>query len=137
MKKYSSIIFLLCIVGFTYNGKAQESQTDTVKSSKIEFTEIVHDFGTIENGGNGMYEFKFQNIGPSPVTLENVRSSCGCTIPIWPKEAILPGAEALIKVKYDTKRTGAFTKTITVYANAKGSPFILKITGVVKPKDES
>jgi Protein of unknown function (DUF1573) len=43
------------------------------------------------------------------------QSSCGCIIPIWPKEPILPGHVSFIEVKYNTQgRPGPCNKTTTV-----------------------
>ena len=64
--------------------------------------------------------------------LSNVKSSCGCTIPEWTKEPIMPKASGVIKVKYNTTRVGTFQKSITVYSNAKNSPVVLTIKGEVE-----
>ena len=65
-----------------------------------------------------------------PTTLK-VRSSCGCTVPTWPRKPIMPGQEETIKVKYDTRRMGRIYKSITIYSNAKNSPVVARITGEV------
>ena len=49
----------------------------------------------------------------------------------------MKGEKGVIKVHYDTKRVGAFTKTVTVTSNAKTSPKILTIKGVVEAVDET
>ncbi len=133
MRKYIAFAVLLFISGAGSLLHAQSEVTDTIVKGKIEFEESIHDFGQIKHGGDGTFEFIYKNTGTIPVSLSNVRSSCGCTIPTWPKEPLLPGKSEVIKVKYDTKRTGAFSKTITVYANAEGSPFRLQIKGTVNP----
>ncbi len=97
----------------------------------IKFETVEHDFGTIENGGNGTFKFAFINQGTEPLVLNDVKSSCGCTIPQWPKEPIAPGASSTIDVKYDTKRTGAFSKSITVTSNGSQTPIVLQIKGTV------
>jgi hypothetical protein len=99
----------------------------------IEFANLEHDYGTIVQGADGNCEFVFTNTGTQPLTLENVRSSCGCTIPEWPKEPIAPGAKGAIKVKYDTQRVGPISKTITVTSNGSQQPIILKIKGQIEP----
>ena len=65
--------------------------------------------------------------------IKKAKGSCGCTVPTWPKEAIAPGSSGEIGVKYDTKRVGKFTKTITLTTNADKRPVILTIKGEVKP----
>ncbi|MDG1395214.1 MAG: DUF1573 domain-containing protein [Flavobacteriales bacterium] len=89
------------------------------QAQEISFEKEIHDFGTFEQNGNGTYEFKFTNTGEAPLIISNSKGSCGCTVPIWPKAPIAPGASDVIKVKYDTKRIGAFNKSVTITSNAK------------------
>lgn len=97
----------------------------------ISFEKTTHDYGTVIKGGDGTCEFKFKNTGIEPLILSNVSSSCGCTVPEWPREPILKGKSASIKVKYDTKRLGPINKTVTVMSNAKSAAIQLKIIGNV------
>ncbi|MCD4665566.1 MAG: DUF1573 domain-containing protein, partial [Bacteroidales bacterium] len=76
--------------------------------------------------------FKFTNDGKEPLILSNVRSSCGCTVPTWPRQPILPGQSDVIKVKYDTKRVGMINKSVHVYSNAKVATVTLKIKGKIE-----
>ena len=98
----------------------------------IAFETLEHDFGKIKQGGNGTFDFVFKNDGKEPLILSNVRSTCGCTIPTWPKHPIMPGEYEKISVKYDTKRVGPFHKAVHIYSNAKKSNVTLKIRGVVE-----
>ena len=101
--------------------------------AEIQFEETLHDFGNIKEGTLATYEFKFKNIGKEPLTLSQVQPSCGCTTPIWPKEAIAPGKTAVITATFDSKgRPGVFNKYITVTSNAKTSPVTLTIKGFVE-----
>jgi len=115
------------------NSKAKVStaEINNPNAPVIAFETLAHDYGTFMQGGDGVYEFKFKNEGKEPLILNNVRSSCGCTIPTWPKHPIMPGESEVIKVKYDTKRVGAFHKSIYVYSNAKKPTVTLKITGKI------
>jgi len=63
----------------------------------------------------------------------NVGASCGCTVPDWPKDPILPGKTGVIKVTYNTAIIGVFNKSITVYSNAANNPVGLIIKGNVNP----
>ncbi len=99
--------------------------------SGITFEKTTHDFGIIEKGSKAVYGFKFKNTGKNPLTLTNVKSSCGCTTPYWPKEPVKKRKEGLIKVKYNTNAVGSFSKSVTVYSNATNSPVVLRIKGKV------
>ncbi|APD07688.1 hypothetical protein UJ101_02187 [Flavobacteriaceae bacterium UJ101] len=95
--------------------------------------DVVIDYGTIENGADGQRTFVFTNTGAKPLVISRVQTSCGCTTPEYSKEPVLPGAEGKIVVKYDTKRTGPFQKSITVYSNAEeAGRKVLKIKGTIK-----
>jgi len=135
MKKV--LVSLLVVISTVTMSCSQTPSADTQKSvfgPGLEFNELEHDYGVIEQGSDGTYNFEFTNSGTEPLVLSNVRSSCGCTIPQWPKEPINAGESASILVKYNTSRPGPFNKSITVYSNASDQPIILHIKGKVEPK---
>lgn len=108
------------------------------KVAKIQFKTDTIDYGTVEKGSNGTRIFEFTNTGDAPLIISNVSSSCGCTIPSWTKEPIMPKASGKIEVKYDTNRVSPIRKTITVISNAETPTVALKIKGdVVDTKDSS
>ena len=102
----------------------------------ITFEKVSHDFGKInEADGRVTTVFKFKNEGMAPLVLSNVRASCGCTTPKWPKEPIEPGQTGDITVTYNPSgRPGRFQKTITITSNATESTKRLTIKGEVIPK---
>lgn len=105
---------------------------------EIVFDKVVHDYGTIYQGGDGTCEFKFTNTGKEPLILSKPASSCGCTVPTWPQEPILPGKSDVIKVTYATHNIGPINKTVTVTSNAKTNRVVLSIKGsvVAKPAEK-
>lgn len=105
---------------------------------EISFDKTVHDYGTIVQGSDGTCEFKFTNTGKEPLILQKPQSSCGCTVPTWPQEPILPGKNDVIKVTYATHNVGPINKTVTVTSNAKTARVVLSIKGnvVAKPADK-
>jgi hypothetical protein len=136
MKKVFSILMVMAFVfaGVAQNDEAQPKKNKKVKTPEITFVKLVHDYGQIEQGANGECEFEFKNTGKADLILTNCRSSCGCTVPSWPKDPIAPGKKAVIKVKYNTQRIGQINKTITVESNAVNDRVVLKITGNVNAK---
>ncbi len=107
-------------------------------AAKLNFKTETHDFGEVPEGPQVTYEFKFSNAGKEPLILSNVRASCGCTVPTWPKEPVLPGKDAVILVTYNTQgRPGSFNKSITITSNADEPNKIIYIKGeVVKAEPE-
>ena len=139
MKKIITLaITLMCI--FTLSAQEQAPKKEKGKKEKpakeaiISFEKTTHDYGNIYQGDNGVCEFVFKNTGKAELVLSNVRSSCGCTVPEWPKEPIPPKKSAVIKVKYDTHRIGGIHKSITVESNATNNRVVLNITGNVLDK---
>ncbi|MCC7333431.1 MAG: DUF1573 domain-containing protein [Flavobacteriales bacterium] len=122
------------------SAKAQDAKTDNAvitnpNAAVMTFDSDVVDYGTIEQGADGVREFKFKNTGKEPLIISNATGSCGCTVPTWSKEPILPGKTGSIGVKYDTKRLGAINKTVTVTSNAAEATKVLRIKGeIIAPK---
>ena len=114
------------------------SMAGAQSTAEIVFEEAVHDFGELPEGPKVNTAFKFKNTGAEPLIISNAKGSCGCTVPIWPKEPILPGEEGIIKVEYNTaRRPGPFTKTVTITSNTSAGNTVLKIRGtVVKEAEE-
>lgn len=123
-----------------FSVQAQENKTDNAvitnpNAAVMTFNEDVIDYGTIEQGADGVREFKFKNTGKEPLIISNATGSCGCTVPTWSKEPILPGKSGVISVKYDTKRLGAINKSVTVTSNATEATKVLRIKGnIIAPK---
>jgi hypothetical protein len=111
--------------------KAEQALAKNPNAPVIEFNKLIHDYGDIEQNADGSCEFEFTNKGKEPLILSNVRSSCGCTVPVWPRQPILPGQSDVIKVKYNTKRLGLINKSVQVYSNATEKTVVLKIKGKV------
>ena len=103
----------------------------SINAQEFKFEEETINYGKIEKGSNGERVFVFTNIGDQPLIIKNIQSSCGCTVPKKPEQPIMPGQKGEIKVSYDTKRVGGFSKTITVFSNAKAPRKMIKIKGFV------
>ncbi|MCF8235546.1 MAG: DUF1573 domain-containing protein [Bacteroidales bacterium] len=136
MKKL--LILAVAIMFTAATAIGQDSKDENPNAPEISFDKTVHDYGTIYQGSDGTCEFEFTNTGKEPLILSKPRSSCGCTVPTWPKKPITAGQSEKIKVTYNTNRTGRFHKTVTVMSNAKTNRVVLTIKGnvVSKPKEE-
>lgn len=141
MKKalLSLLLLATATVGINTTTFGQEPQpaTEVVNGPVLVVDKEVHDYGTIENGGDGVCVFTITNTGNAPLIISNCKGSCGCTVPTWPREPIAPGATTEISVKYDTKRPGPINKTVTITSNAVNQPRkVVRIKGTVKPKPQ-
>ena len=128
MKKTMNLMLAVLML-FTV---ACSQNEDGKNKSEMTFKEdLTFDYGKIQQYSDGVHEFEFKNTGSDALIVTNVKSSCGCTVPSYPKEPVKEKGKEKIHVKYDTKRVGTFNKTITVYSNAKNSPIKLHIKGEV------
>ena len=118
------------------NAVKASDDAENQSGAEITFKETSHDFGNIPFKGNGSYEFVFVNTGTEPLILTQPKSSCGCTVPEWPRQPILPGESNVIKVTYkNTDRPGNFNKYVTVFSNAAVNKEVkLHIKGTVEPE---
>jgi len=142
MKKILTILALLAMtatVTFAQSNQAAEPQTEPTEQQDgpvMEFETTTVDYGNIEQGSDPFRIFKFTNVGNEPLLISNAKGSCGCTVPTYPKDPIMPGETAEIKVRYDTNRVGPFTKTVTLTTNAATPTKKLTIKGKVSKKAE-
>ena len=142
MKRIS--LFLVLALGLSISLTAQASvapaeqavETPSSEGPQMEFKSLEVDYGTIEQGADPYRVFQFTNTGTAPLVITNAKGSCGCTVPTYPKEPILPGNDGEIKVRYDTNRVGPFTKRVTLTTNAGEEPIVLTIKGKVESAPE-
>jgi hypothetical protein len=111
---------------------------DSVNVAKMEFEEKIYEFGVVEAGEVVVHEFEFTNTGKVPLLINDVRSTCGCTIPEWPEKLIAPGESSSIEVRFNTTNMrNQQKKPVTITANTYPAKTKLYLAGVViAPKDE-
>lgn len=115
------------------------AMTASAQGPVMTFEVTTIDYGTIEKGADPVRHFKFTNTGNEPLIIKSAKGSCGCTVPTYPQEPIMPGESANIDVRYDTQRVGNFNKQVTLTTNETDSTHTLTIKGEVKapPTQES
>ncbi|MFK7950336.1 MAG: DUF1573 domain-containing protein [Saprospiraceae bacterium] len=117
------------------NPISAEEIGDTVNVAKIQFETPVYDFGTVEEGEEVEYVFKFKNTGKKPLIIKSATATCGCTVPKPSKKPIAPGETGEIPVTFDSKGRGAVvSKTITVTSNAYPNQTLVKLVGKINLK---
>ncbi len=86
-----------------------------VGPSHVWLSPTTHDFGDLEQGVPAYFDFKFKNTGDVPIQIENVRFVCSCTATEWTETPVLPGKDGFVKIEYDARKLGYFSKKITVF----------------------
>ena len=147
----SRAILAICLVVVMAFVSCKENATSKIKTDNVavaaerdeaskllpvmQFAKVEHDFGTIVQGTPQETVFKFTNTGEAPLIITNASSSCGCTVPEYPKnKAIAPGESGEMLVKFNGAGQNQITKTITVLTNTTKGSELLKIKAFVNPK---
>jgi hypothetical protein len=116
------------------NPNTADGKTDLSTLPAITFEVKEHDFGKIIEGESVSYEFAFTNTGKTDLVIADVSTSCGCTVPSYPKTAIRPGQGGSVKVSFNSRgRRGMQTKNIVVVSNTQPNVTQLKIKAQVVP----
>lgn len=149
MRRYYVFLAILCslVVMSCKENASEKVKTDNVevaaardeaakKLPVMTFEKAEHDFGTIEQNAPQETTFKFTNTGNAPLIITNATSSCGCTVPEYPKNVpIAPGESGELLVKFNGSGQNLVTKTITVAANTEKGSEQLRIKAFVNPSN--
>jgi len=152
MRKISILLLLLAVEPFFYackegnaSSKIKKEKIDMAKkrdqkvikaSAQIQFDSTEIDFGTVDEGEIVEAKFTVINAGKTDLVISNVQPSCGCTVPIWPKNPIKPGASSEVLANFNTSgKPNRQFKTLTLFANTPTGRHVLKLRGFVKPKN--
>lgn len=115
---------------------ASERDDAAKKLPVLTFDKVEHDFGSIQQGAAQETIFKFTNTGDAPLILTDATSTCGCTIPEYPKnKAIQPGETGELLVKFNGSGQNQVTKAVTVTSNTAKGRETLRIKAFVNPKN--
>lgn len=95
-------------------------------------SEVDHDFGDILQGNPAAFDFQFINLTDQPLSIDNVRTTCGCTASEWSEAPTLPGSTGTIHIVFDARKTGYFYKKIKVFFNGQRKGERLTISGYVE-----
>ena len=127
MKK---LFFIAAAFIVTAGAMAQTKPDDVAK-----FNTNKYDFGKVKQNVPAVYSFEITNTTDKPLVIENAHATCGCTVPEYQKDPILPGKTAKIKVQYNAANGGQFDKTVFVKFAGVDEEKALGITGEVLPAE--
>jgi hypothetical protein len=114
------------------NPASAKTPKDTSKVAKLAFAETHFNFGGVRSGVVVEHEFSFTNTGKVPLVISHAESTCGCTVPEWPKKPVMPGESGVLKVKFNTLgKDGDQSKPVTITANTIPAETKVYIEGFV------
>jgi len=106
--------------------------SEVLQGPQMIFEETEHQFGKINQGEKVSHTFIFKNTGDAPLIINNASGSCGCTVPEWPHEPILPGAKGEVNVIFNSAgKRGPQNKSVTFNTNQGDTPIKIYIKGEV------
>jgi hypothetical protein len=133
MKKYLILLFLAFVGTSVLAQKAPvQPAPQKVDGAVITLEKSSHDFGDINQGDVVEQVFKFTNTGNQPLIISEIKTTCGCTTPIFPKNPIMPGATGEIKVGFNSAgKSNKQTKVLPIISNAANEASITFTTNVI------
>ncbi|NLA23511.1 MAG: DUF1573 domain-containing protein [Bacteroidales bacterium] len=131
MKRIIFLSLIFCFAGI----KVITAQNEPAKPVDIIFEKTIIDLGEIKHGEDAIAVFIYKNTSKKPLALTNVRATCGCTVAEWSKEPVKRRKKGTITVNYDSRRVGAFNKSIRVFTDRQENPIQLQIKGKVLPPE--
>ncbi len=128
-------VLMACNQSNTTKATNDSTATTTIANANapvMKFDVESYDFGKAKAGAKITYDFEFANIGKSPLIITDATATCGCTVPEWPKEPVMPGQRGKIRVTFDsTGKSGLQDKQIIVTANTNPARNIVHLIGEV------
>lgn len=117
-----------------------DSKEDMVKEAQskpltnLVLSEAHFEFGKMKKGDQKEHVYEVTNTGENPLIISQVKPGCGCTVPEYTKEPILPGQKGKITLKFDSSNfDGLVNKQAEVYANVEKAPIILSFSADIQP----
>jgi hypothetical protein len=121
------------VADLVYNPVRPDGSIDSSFLPILTWKEDVYEFGTIYEGDIVTHEYHFTNTGTAPLLITDAKSTCGCTIPEWPKKPIPPDSTGSILVKFNSlHKTGPQSKEVTIFANTFPNQSKITIKGRVE-----
>lgn len=117
---------------------APGTEAAPVKSNQplttIVLSQSNFDFGKVKKGDKVEHVYDITNTGKNPLVISEVKPGCGCTVPDFTKEPILPGQKGKITLHFDSSNfDGNVNKYADVFANVEKAPIKLTFTANIQP----
>ena len=128
MRKIIVFTSMLCIALASF----AQDEIKPREKGEMKFEHTRHDFGIFAiDTAVVTHDFVFTNVGKAPLIIHQASASCGCTVPEYTLEPIMPGEKGKITVTYNGKgrRPGVFRKSVTIHNNGRQTPIRIYIEG--------
>lgn len=110
------------------SGKNYE-EGSRIPMTKIAISDLMVNMGSFLWTEDKEKRVILRNVGPYPLVINEILTSCGCIVVEYDKKPILPTDSAYVTIKYKADHPEHFNKTVTLYCNTDDSPLQLKVSG--------
>jgi len=131
---FLSVIALVACTRRTPEQKLEDMIPTKYVNAKtsMTFPDTLFDFGSIPKGAIVRHNFHFTNTGKNDLLIVNGFGSCGCTVPMYPKQPIKPGESGDIKVQFNSEgKDGMQNKKVFLIANTEPTTTVLTIKALI------
>ena len=107
--------------------------TNVFAQAVLKFDKTTHNYGKFTEDKPVSCVFYFTNTGDEPLVIQQVMTSCGCTVAKYTKDPVQPGKKGTINITYNGKgkTAGHFKKVVSVRSNAKNSLVRVYVEGTM------
>lgn len=113
--------------------KLRQEKMNGMEKTMIQAADSLFDFGKIKAGEKVKHDYWIKNVGDKPLFIANVQASCGCTIPQFPTEPIMPGQTGVVILEFNSAgKHGHVQKNALIMANAINAPYPISFTAEVE-----
>lgn len=134
--KITAFICCLFLTTILRSQTAEAPKPDSLPirpKTTIAYDSAFYDFGTVKQGVMVKRTFRFANTGTDSLRITDVKTTCGCTVPEWPRQPVAPGGTGEIKVEFNTAdKSGRQLRILRVVANTDPAETILQMGGEIK-----
>jgi len=94
----------------------------------------VLDLGFISADRVAVGKMGFLNDGTAPLVIRDVFTDCGCTVPSYSRDTVMPGARGTVTIRFNGRgrEPGAFRKAVRIRSNAVNSHEFFSVVGTLK-----
>jgi hypothetical protein len=133
--KITTLFFGLLFAGIA-TAQTATPATDSMPArplTTIAIDSSFYDFGSVKQGTLVKRTFRFTNTGADSLLIADVKVTCGCTVPDWPKQPVPPGGKGEIKVEFNTaNKEGRQLRILRVVANTNPAETMLQMGGDIR-----
>lgn len=123
---------VLCFPSFPET-RSVENVPDSGNSGHLKLDSMYVDLGDVDQDKVAEAVMRFRNTGNAPFSIIRIFSDCGCTVPSYPTDPVLPDSTGDIRIRFDGRKRqpGSFRKVLRIRSDADNEREILTVKGKV------